>query len=218
MSFISQVAWMQCSFLIKEKITLQWRRGRHHLSQSFSVDSTNHGTGWCQWPSKDAVRTRNFSAVLCLVTQSCLTLCNPMDCSPPGSSVHGISRQKSWSRLPFPTPGSSRPRDQTWVSCIAGRFFTVWTKTFKPNVSTCILPFPICHNCRMNQVTLNHKDWVLPSYLLHNLDSSQERGECYKDNFFFPLVITYRFQGSHHLLHPLYLTSYVLTISLYENM
>ena len=37
--------------------------------------------------------------------QSCLTLCDPMDCSPPGSSVHGISKQEYWSGLPFPTPG-----------------------------------------------------------------------------------------------------------------
>ena len=37
-----------------------------------------------------------------LVTQSCLTLCDPMDCSPPGSSVHGILRQEYWSGLPLP--------------------------------------------------------------------------------------------------------------------
>ena len=43
-----------------------------------------------------------------LVTQSCLTPCNPMDCSPLGSSVHGILQakiQKYWSGLPFPSPG-----------------------------------------------------------------------------------------------------------------
>ena len=40
-----------------------------------------------------------------LVAQSCLTLCDPMDCSPPGSSVHGFSRQEHWSRLPVPSPG-----------------------------------------------------------------------------------------------------------------
>ena len=39
------------------------------------------------------------------VAQSCLTLCNPMDCSLPGSSVHGFSRQEYWSGLPFPSPG-----------------------------------------------------------------------------------------------------------------
>ena len=38
------------------------------------------------------------------VAQSCPTLCDPMDCSPPGSSVHGVFRQKYWSGLPFPSP------------------------------------------------------------------------------------------------------------------
>ena len=39
------------------------------------------------------------------VVQSCLTLGDPVDCSLPGSSVHGISRQEYWSGLPFPSPG-----------------------------------------------------------------------------------------------------------------
>ena len=39
------------------------------------------------------------------VAQSCPTLCNPVDCSLPGSSVHGFSRQEYWSGLPFPSPG-----------------------------------------------------------------------------------------------------------------
>ena len=39
------------------------------------------------------------------VAQSCLTLCDPMDCSLSGSSVHGFSRQECWSGLPFPSPG-----------------------------------------------------------------------------------------------------------------
>ena len=54
--------------------------------------------------------------------QSYRTLCNPMDCSPPGSSVHGIfqARIQEWGTL-TPSRGSSRPRDQTcisYVSCI----------------------------------------------------------------------------------------------------
>ena len=42
------------------------------------------------------------------VTQSCPTLSDPMDCSPPGSSVHGIFRQEYWSGVPFPSPLLSR--------------------------------------------------------------------------------------------------------------
>ena len=56
-----------------------------------------------------------------------LTLCNPVDCSPPGSSVHGIlqARILEWVAISF-SRGSSRPRDQTWVSCIGGRRFNFW--------------------------------------------------------------------------------------------
>ena len=48
-----------------------------------------------------------------------------MDSSPPGSSVHGIfqARKLEWVAIPC-SRGSFRPRDQTWVSCTAGRFFT----------------------------------------------------------------------------------------------
>ena len=51
--------------------------------------------------------------------------CDAMDCSPPGSSVHGIlqARILEWVAIPF-SRGSSQPRDRTHVSCIAGRFFT----------------------------------------------------------------------------------------------
>ena len=52
---------------------------------------------------------------------------NPMDCSLSGSSVHGIlqARMLEWVTIPF-SRGSSWPKDQTQVSCIAGRFLTVW--------------------------------------------------------------------------------------------
>ena len=50
-----------------------------------------------------------------------------MDCSPPGSSVHRILQERilEWVAIPF-SRGSSQPRDRTWLSCIIGRFFTVW--------------------------------------------------------------------------------------------
>ena len=65
--------------------------------------------------------------VCVLVAQSCPTLCDPMGCSPPGSSVCGISpaRILEWVAISF-SRGSSWPRDWTQVSCIAGRLFTVW--------------------------------------------------------------------------------------------
>ena len=60
-------------------------------------------------------------------TQLCLTLCGPMGCSPLNSSVHGIlqARILEWVAIPF-SRGSSQHRDWTQVSCIAGRFFTIW--------------------------------------------------------------------------------------------
>ena len=63
------------------------------------------------------------------VAWSCLTLCDPTDCSLPGSSVHGIfqARVLEWVAISF-SRGSSRPRDWTCVSCIVGRHFTVWAK------------------------------------------------------------------------------------------
>ena len=72
--------------------------------------------------------------VCVLVDQLCLTLCNPPVCSPPSSSVHGIlqARILEWVAISF-SRGSSWPRDWTWVSCIAGRFFTwtLWTEKMK---------------------------------------------------------------------------------------
>ena len=56
-------------------------------------------------------------------------LCDPMDCSLQGFSVHGIFQAKvlEWVAISF-SKGSSWPRDRTQVSCIAGRCFTVWAK------------------------------------------------------------------------------------------
>ena len=64
--------------------------------------------------------------------------------SSPSSSVYGIlqARIPEWVAMPF-SRGSSQPRDRTWVSCIAGRFFTVWATSKAPkgrgkwNLKTC---------------------------------------------------------------------------------
>ena len=67
-----------------------------------------------------------FIFFFCLVDKSCSTLCDPMDCSPPGSSVHGILQAwiLEWVAMTS-SRGSSQPRDWTLVFCAAGGFFIV---------------------------------------------------------------------------------------------
>jgi len=78
-------------------------------------------------PRDKNIWQKHFAGYTVTVAQSCLTLCNPMDCSPPGSSVHGIlqARILEWVAIPF-SRGSSQLRDWTWVSHTVGRFFSIW--------------------------------------------------------------------------------------------
>ena len=93
--------------------------------------------------------------------QSCLTLCDPMDCSLPGSSVHGISQARilEWVAMPS-SRGSSWPRDPSrisYVSCIGSWFFTIsaaWeapvfsqSGASNPRLKTMLLPIA-CITCR----------------------------------------------------------------------
>ena len=63
---------------------------------------------------------------LCVYAQSRPTLCNLMDCSPPGSSVHGVPqvRMLEWVAISY-SRGSSQTRDQPMSPALAGRFFTI---------------------------------------------------------------------------------------------
>ena len=69
------------------------------------------------------------------VAQSCPTLCDPVGCSLPGSSICGIlqARTVEWVAISF-SRGSSQPRDWTRVSCIAGRRFTLWATRGSPKI------------------------------------------------------------------------------------
>ena len=61
----------------------------------------------------------------CALPQPYPALCDSMDCSPPGTSVHGdFPGKNSGVGCHFLLQGSSQPRDWTWISCISGRFFT----------------------------------------------------------------------------------------------
>ena len=81
----------------------------------------------------------------------CPTFYGPMDCSPPGSSIHRIfqARVLEWIAISF-SRGSSWPRDRTWVSCIAGRCFTIWATLFST-------PSPAFIVCRVFDD--GHSDW-----------------------------------------------------------
>ena len=74
------------------------------------------------------VRHYTHECVCCAkLLQSCLTPCDPMDYSPPGSSIHGISRQVNWSGLTFPPEGFPDPGIQPtslMSPALAGGFFT----------------------------------------------------------------------------------------------
>ena len=95
------------------------------------------------------------------MAQSCLTLCNPMDCGPPGSSVQGLSRQEYWSGLSFPSSGDlpdPRIKPKSLVSCI-GRLLlshqgspdlqqtkeNASVHTHTHTVSSTFLPVMACH-------------------------------------------------------------------------
>ena len=90
------------------------------------------GQGNCSWNHEKWIRGECVCvcarACACSL-QLCSTLCDPMNCSPPGSSVHGIiqSRTLEWVVISL-SRGSSQPRDWTHISCIsctAGKFFTI---------------------------------------------------------------------------------------------
>ena len=88
-----------------------WLKTQHSKNKDHDIQSHHFmASEWGEWKSL-----------------SCVPLCDPMDCSLPGSPVHGIlqARILEWVTYPF-SSRSSWPRNQTRVSCIAGRFFTNW--------------------------------------------------------------------------------------------
>ena len=116
----------------REKDTLvhcwwEWKLVHYEKSKEVPQKTKNITTIWFRNPSPGYLSEENKSEVKWSeVTQSCLTLCDPMDYSLPGSS-HGIfqARVLEWVAISF-SRGSSPSRDRTWVSRILGRNFTIW--------------------------------------------------------------------------------------------
>ena len=94
--------------------------------QTINVSSTSKVAveTWGEVDSQSSFQRKKVKMEV-LVAQSCLTLCDLMDYSLQGSSVHEIlqARILEWVTISF-SGGSFQPRDGTWVSCIAGKFFT----------------------------------------------------------------------------------------------
>ena len=140
---VSTLLWIQGRSGIAEMDTRKW--GAYHELAGWQALQD-----WGTWAAK-AVRTQGgiggqgqgyhstdisvfykqygctSASLLVLIACWYLTLCNLMDCTLPGSSVHGIlqARILEWVAISF-SRGFSQPRYWTWVSCIAGRFFTIW--------------------------------------------------------------------------------------------
>ena len=113
-----------------------------------------------------------FTTAVCvsvLVTQSCLTLCNSMGCSLPGSSVHGISQAWILDRVAISfSRESSQPRDQTRISCIAGKFLTAEPqgKTAVARVFVCWLAYASPALILQSVCDAAYEHWCLCSVLL----------------------------------------------------
>ena len=117
MSFL--ITWMNLEVIMLSKISQIERQKSHGITyvKSLKIES---------W--KEAKNRKVVTRVCMWVSAHlCPTLCDIIDSSLPGSSVHGIfeARILEWVAIPF-SRGSFWPRGQTQVSCIAGRFFTVW--------------------------------------------------------------------------------------------
>ena len=97
----------------------------HHPAAGAGGTVRQEPHGSSPFLNRISVSMQSWDRRVSLVIRSCLTLCDPMDCSPPGFSVHGIfqARILEWVAISY-SRGSSQPRDRTQVSCIAGRFFT----------------------------------------------------------------------------------------------
>ena len=104
------------------------------MAGSCCCTSETSTTLWSNYPPIKS-KLRIFFTAICSVSCSvvCLTLCDFMDCSLSGSSVHEILQVGilEWVAIPF-SRGSSWPRDWTQVSSIAGRSFTIWATREAP--------------------------------------------------------------------------------------
>ena len=149
------------------------------------------------------------------VAQSCPTLCDPKDCSLPGSSLHGIlqARVLEWVAISF-FRESSQPRDRTQVSRIPGRCFNLWAtrkalptlKDGKPD-SSCILKF--LHKRGLSRQAFktspNHEDTELnqDSLLCEVFNTKKEKAKHIQFNIKLGKHLLKKRDSEKHIIDPL---------------
>ena len=121
----------------------------------------NRNIKWSSNPNPGHTSTRERE-----VAQSCPTLCDPMDCSLPSSSVHGIFQAivLEWIAISF-SKGSFQPRDRTRVSHIVDRRFIVWATREIHNLKKKYMhPYihsTTIHSCQdMEKICMSTDKWM----------------------------------------------------------
>ena len=120
---------------------------------------------------------------VCLVAQSCPTLCDPL----PGFSVHGIfqARILEWIAISS-SRGSSWPRDWIWVSCMTGRFFTIWATGKSPSF--------LLGNAQSPELPCS-LPWDMP-YPLSTIFGSSDHKDSYPPGLEFPYFMVRRWKST----------------------
>ena len=138
------------------------------------------------WPPKSLLRIHALMSPLSEldnrrrrgVAQSCPTLCFPMDCSPPGSSVHGILQARMQEWLPFPThvdlPNPVTEPESRASSALAGGFFST-VSTGKPYVCWILIKICACLVIQSCPTFCNHVDYSPPGSSIHGIFQARIR-------------------------------------------
>ena len=155
-----------------------WER---HLSNYWGATILSYSWTWghfflggLKFSSTNSSYFPTMTSCEVLVTQSCPSLCSSMDCNLPGSSVHGILQARILKRgaIVF-SRELSQSRDGIWVSCIAGRFFTLWA-TREVHFPLHWLIFHYSYVCLFKKKQTNWFKHLFRVYIVHEILSFHE--------------------------------------------
>ena len=140
-SQVSNLSWGGSSFLVSLFEHLQYQYSHMDSSSPYQYMWDRFiSLGLYSLPSLSWPNTSLEGLPTSEVAQSCLSLCDPMDCSPQDPPSMEFSRQEYRSGLPFPSPGDlPNPGIETWVSSIVDRCFILWDTRESPGGIICAL-------------------------------------------------------------------------------